>query len=345
MIDLRSDTVTQPTDEMRKVIFNSKVGDDVFGDDPSVNELQEFVADILGKEDALFAPSGTMGNQISIGVLTKPGDEIIAEFDSHIFQYEAGAPALISGVQVRCIYSPNGMMNEEDIINAIRPDDVHAPHTSLICIENTHNRHGGTIISLDYINKLQKIASKYNLSLHCDGARLWNACAATGISPKDFARPFDTITVCLSKALGAPIGSVIASTKQLIHSARRRRKVMGGGMRQAGIIASAGLYALKNHLDFLKQDHKNAYLFAKKLKESGLFEIDLDKVETNIVIFNLKKGIEPNLFTEICKQNGVYVIPMGGQSIRAVFHFQIDNKSTVQAVNLLCKIAERLLKN
>ncbi|MGA2297691.1 MAG: GntG family PLP-dependent aldolase [FCB group bacterium] len=343
MIDLRSDTVTQPTEEMRQAIFNSKVGDDVFGDDPTVNELQEYVADLLGKEDALFVPSGTMGNQISIGILTKPGDEIIAEFDSHIFQYEAGAPALISGVQLRCIYSSNGMMKEEDIIKAIRPDDIHAPHTSLICIENTHNRHGGTIISLDYIHRIEKIAHEHNLLLHCDGARLWNACSATGISPKEYAKPFDTITVCLSKALGAPIGSVISSTKQLINSARRRRKVMGGGMRQAGIIASAGLYALKNHFDLLKQDHKNAKLFSRKLYESKFFEIDPAKVETNIVIFYLKDGIEPNNFAELCKENGVYVIPMGGQSIRAVFHFQIDEKNTIEAANILCNLTEKLL--
>lgn len=341
IIDIRSDTVTVPTEEMRKVIANAIVGDDVFGEDPTVNELEEYVADLLGKESAVFVASGVMANQISLHILTNPADEVIVEAESHIFHYEAGAPALLSGIQLKRLNSEKGILNENDIEKCIHPDNEHYPNVSLVCIENTHNRHGGTIIPIENINRIAQVVRKNNLKFHCDGARLWEASAATGINIKEFTSPFDTVSVCLSKGLGAPIGSLVVSTKENIKKARRFRKVLGGGMRQAGIIASAGLYAIKNHFPLLSETHENAKLFAEKLSESKFIEIDLSRVQTNIVIFKHSDKINSGFFENECKKNGVKIIQFGENTFRAVFHFQISKKQAIKAAEIIKTILEK----
>ncbi|MBM2814901.1 MAG: L-threonine aldolase [Ignavibacteria bacterium] len=334
-IDLRSDTFTMPTMEMRQVIAEAEVGDDVFGEDPTVIRLQVKIAELLGKESALFVPSGTMANQISIAVQTHPGDEVIVESDAHIFYYEAAAPAIISRVQLRPIPSSKGMMPVQSIESAIRGNDVHFPPTKLLCLENTHNRHGGTVIDIDYIKEVRTLAQKNKISMHCDGARLWNASAATGITPADYAGYFDTVSVCLSKGLGAPVGSVIASTRENILSALRWRKILGGGMRQVGIIAAAGLFVIENNLQNLKNDHANAKLFAEKLLSSEFIEIDINTIETNIVIFKLKGNANALQFEKKCLNNGLKILAIGPNTIRAVFHYQITRQQTEEAAEII----------
>ena len=337
MIDLRSDTFTVPTEEMRKVIANAEVGDDVFGEDPTVNELQEYTANLLGKEAALYVPSGVMSNQICIATLTNPGDEVIVESEAHIFYYEAAAPAIISQVQLRTLASENGMIKEDLITSSIRKTDLHFPKTSLICLENTHNRHGGTILDLEYLKRVRGICDQNNILLHCDGARIWNACIATGITPKEYAKPFDTLSVCLSKGLGAPVGSLVVSTKENIAKAIRWRKILGGAMRQVGIIASAGLYALKNHYELLPETHLNAKQFAKTISESELFEVDLHSVETNMVRFKTKKDINGTEFLTKLKEEGLLLLEIGKNTFRAVFHFQISKTDSAKAADILIK--------
>lgn len=344
MIDLRSDTVTKPTEEMRKVMANAEVGDDVFGEDPSVNELQDYVADLFGKEAALFVSSGVMGNQLALKALTNPGDEVIVESQSHIFYYETAAPSVISRVQLRPIDSDNGMPSYEKIKKSIRSSEYYFPKTTLICLENTHNRHSGTIISIDYINEIKKLALEHKISLHCDGARIWNSCAETGISPKEYAEPFDTISVCLSKGLGAPVGSLLLGSKEVIMKAKKWRKILGGGMRQAGILASAGLYAIKNHFQFLKQDHLNAKKFSEILSESKFITIDLSKVQTNIVYFNVSNDINSQLLSEKLKEKKILIIPMEENSFRAVFHFQINTEQAEYSAKTILETIYELRK-
>ncbi len=272
-IDLRSDTVTRPSDEMRRVMAGAEVGDDVYGEDPTVNRLQERVARLLGKEEALFVPSGTMGNQISIKVHTQAGDELIAERDAHIFQYETGGAAFLSSVQVHTVQGERGILTAGHVREAIRPEIYYMPRTRLICLENTHNRAGGSIYPLRVIEEIEALAREQKLKMHLDGARLWNACVATGISPATYAGFFDSVSVCLSKGLGAPVGSVIAGSKDFIDSARHYRKIFGGGMRQAGILAAAGLYALDHNIARLIEDHEKAKILAGALaRAKGLHD-------------------------------------------------------------------------
>jgi threonine aldolase len=344
MIDLRSDTFTVPTNEMRQVIANAPVGDDVFGEDPSVNELQDYTAELLGKEAVLFVPSGVMANQISIAVLTNTGDEVIVESDAHIFYYEAASPSIISRVQLRPLSSERGMIPEDKIIEAIRLPDDHFPPTKLICLENTHNRHGGAIIPIDYIKRIANLAQMKNLKLHCDGARLWNASAATGISMKEYASHFDTVSVCLSKGLGAPVGSLIVSSTENIKIVHRWRKILGGGMRQAGIIAAAGLYAIKNHFKLLPATHENAKKFAQIVSESELITINPESVETNMVVFSLLQNINAFEFEEECIRNGIGVLAVGSKKIRAVFHFQISEREAIEAANKTKDLINKLHK-
>lgn len=343
MIDLRSDTVTVPTEEMRKVMAAAPVGDDVYGEDPSVNELQEFVADLLGKEAALYVCSGTQSNQIAIAAQTNPGDEVIIEDNAHIFYYETSAPSLISRVQLRTLPSNKGIMDEATIKKSIRTSEYYFPKTSMLCLENTHNRHSGAIIPLDYIKQIEKVSRENNLIYHCDGARIWNACAATGISPKDYSEPFDSISVCLSKGLGAPIGSVLVGTKEMIKKALKWRKILGGGMRQAGIIASAGLFALKNHFPLLKETHRIAKQFADLLLETGLIKIDATSVQTNIVMFEFPENIKPEEFLSRCKNLNL-MLAATGNSVRAVFHFQVSDKDAVYAAGVINKVINELNK-
>ena len=291
MIDIRSDTVTKPSDGMREAMMNAEVGDDVFGEDPSVNRLQETVADLLRKEAALYVPSGTMANQISINVHTQPGNEVICEVGCHFFNYEAGGPALLSGVMLRTLEGHMGSFTAEQVRANIRPDNAHFAKSTLIAVENTHNRAGGTIFPLEQIKEISALAKEHGIKMHLDGARLMNAVAASGIAADEWASYFDSASICLSKGLGAPVGSVIAGSKDFIYKAHRYRKTYGGGMRQAGIIAEAGVYALQNNVKRLTDDHKNARTFAEGIAELEGISVNLDWVQTNIVLIDIDSSI------------------------------------------------------
>lgn len=340
MIDLRSDTLTRPDEGMRQAIAQAEVGDDVYGEDLTVNLLQNEIASYFGKEAALFVPSGTMSNQLSIKVLTSPGDEVILDADAHIFYYETAAPSIISNVQIRTIKSLMGFPDLDEIEKAIRPDIYYFPKTKVISVENTHNRHGGTIVSLDYLRKLKELAEKYGIKLHLDGARIWNAIVETGIDGKTYAQFFDTVSVCLSKGLGAPIGSLIVSSKENIEKARHWRKILGGGMRQVGLLAAAGLYAMKNNMQKLKQDHENARLFAKIISECELIKVDFERVQTNIVRFELDSKINPIEFLEKCKSNGLLLSHFDEQIIRAVFYLEISQNQALEAAEIIKNVLQ-----
>lgn len=335
IIDLRSDTVTKPDKEMMEAILTAKVGDDVYGEDPTVNELQEFTAELLGKEAALFVPSGTMGNQLGLKINTNEGDEVICENEAHIFFYETAAPSLISRIQLKPIISESGEVPIEKIEAAIRPNIYYFPTTSLICIENTHNRHGGSVISMNYLNELYNLAQEHGLKLHLDGARLWNASAATGISMKEYSKNFNTVNVCLSKGLGAPIGSLIVGTRKDIDKALKWRKILGGGMRQAGFLAAAGLYAIKNNYLKLIEDHRKAKDLAKLLNLNQYCKANLDSIHTNIVIFECLPPLCAESLVKKLTTKGVLLHWIGGNKIRAVLHLQIRDYEIQNAVEII----------
>lgn len=344
MIDLRSDTVTKPTPEMLEYMLQANVGDDVYGEDPTVNELQDYTAELFSKEAALFVPSGVMGNQLGIKVNTNQGDEVICESQAHIFYYETAAPSIISNVQLRTLDSENGEIDLNKVESAIRTSEYYLPKTSLICLENTHNRHSGTVLNLDYISKVSELARTKNISTHLDGARIWNAISYSNYSFDTYSKYFDTISICLSKGLGAPIGSVLVGSYEKIEMAKKWRKILGGGMRQLGIMAAGGLYAIKNHFKLLSNDHINAKNFADKIARNELFDINLEKVQTNIVLFNLNQGININEFIRLCKLKGLLISSMGGQSIRAVFHFQVNENDMRIAYEVINDTAKQLFE-
>ncbi len=339
MIDLRSDTVTKPSLEMRKAMYNAEVGDDVYKEDPTANELEKYAAELLGKEAALFVPSGVMGNQICLNVLTEHGDEVICEKDAHIFQYESGSPAALSGLQLSLVEGDErGIFSSEQIEPLIRPTSAYyMARTKVIEIENTHNRAGGTINPIENIISISKLAKKYNLFLHLDGARIWNASIETKISVADYAKYFNTVSCCLSKGLGAPIGSIIAGSKELIEKAFRVRKAWGGGMRQVGILSAAGLYALKNNIDRLKEDHEKAKLFAEGISKISDLSINKNLVETNIVMFS-PKNISVDEFLSKCKNKGLLLGTGKVGVIRAVTHMDV----TFEQINEAIKIIETI---
>ncbi len=341
VIDLRSDTVTIPTPAMRESIASAHVGDDVYGEDITVNELQEYAAHIFNKEAALFVPTGVMGNQICIALHTQKGDEVILESESHVFHYETAAASVISGVQFYCIPSEKGEMDEADIRRAIRTSEYYYPRTALICVENSHNRHGGTVLSLEHITRTAEIAREHGCAFHCDGARIWNASAATGIAVSEYAKHFDTLSVCLSKGLGAPVGSLIVGTAKHITAAHKLRKILGGGMRQAGMIAAGGLHGLMYHRDLLQDDHANAKDFADRLVSSPFITVELDRVQTNIVIFAIPPSINIDTFLDMCRDEGLLLSKGRLGFIRAVFHFQVNDVMTVAATDI---IADKLQK-
>ena len=287
MIDLRSDTVTKPSQAMREAMASAEVDDDVLGHDPTVQKLEQRTAELLGKDAALFVPSGTMANQLAIKTLTTGGDEIIIEADSHIFWYEAGAPAVISGVMCHRVQGDRGVFTAADVRQAIRGQDIHFPRTSLVCVENTHNRGGGKVWPIDQIADVAAAAREAKLKLHLDGARLWNASVASGISEAEYAEHFDSVSVCFSKGLGAPVGSAIAGDADFITLAKRFRKMFGGGMRQAGVIAAGAIYALANNRDRLADDHANAKRLAEGLAGIDGIEVDPAEIETNLVYFQV----------------------------------------------------------
>ncbi len=322
---------------MRKAMANAEVGDDVFGEDPTVNRLQETVADLLGKESALYVPSGVMSNQLALKTHTTPGDEVIVERDSHIFNYETGAPALLSGVQINPVPGVRGLMTAKDVEEAIRPDVYYMMPTRLVCVENTHNRGGGSIYPMKLIEEIRDVAVRHGLKYHLDGARLWNASVATGIKVSEYAKHFDSVSVCLSKGLGAPVGSVLTGTKEYIGRAKRFRKIFGGGMRQAGILAAAGLFALENNFKRLAEDHEKAKTFAKILSESPMYEVNVDHVETNIVIFGFKHQIGMDRFIAEAKSLGVLLSAGSAGKVRAVTHLDVSMQSVRTAAETVVK--------
>lgn len=339
MIDLRSDTVTKPTEEMRKAMYEAEVGDDVYGEDPTVLLLEEKAAEILGKEAALLVTSGTQGNQIAVLTHCRPGQEIILEAESHIFYYESGAVAALGGVQTRTIQGIRGAMNPEDVKKAIRGVDIHYPVTGLISIENTHNRAGGAVVPVQNMKEIYEIAKSNKVPLHIDGARLFNAAASAGVEVKEFAQYADTVQFCLSKGLGAPIGSIIAGSKEFIQAARKWRKMLGGGMRQAGVIAAPGLIALTKMKDRLGEDHANAQRLAEEIENIDGLQVE-NKVETNIVVVNVKElGVSSEEFVGHLYLEGVLAGGFGPNSVRFVTNFDVNATQLEDAVTAISRAA------
>jgi threonine aldolase len=340
MIDLRSDTVTLPTDGMRKAMARAEVGDDVYGEDPTVNRLQEMAAALLGKRLALFVPSGTMANQLGIRSQTQPGQEIIVESTSHIVRYEQGAAGALAGVQLHWVAGDRGIMTAEQVEAAIRSKDPHSIATALICLENTHNAGGGTIYPLSTIERIRAVAVKHGIPMHLDGARLFNAVAATTLPPAAYAQHFETVSICLSKGLGAPVGSLLLSSdQQLIDRARRFRRMYGGAMRQAGILAAAGIYALEHHVGRLTDDHQHARKLARLLQQIPSVRIAPQHVETNIVIFEvIDPQWPPATLVAALKEAGVLINAIGGLSFRAVTHLNISMKQIDEAGAIFARV-------
>jgi threonine aldolase len=336
MIDLRSDTVTQPTAEMRRVIAQAPVGDDVLGDDLSVNALEGYVAELLGKEAAVYMPSGTMTNQVALRVHTQPGDEVFLDAEAHIYYYEGGGPAALSGVSCRLLSSDRGVFSAKALAGAMRPKDVHFPESRLVCVENTHNRSGGRIFPLETIREIAGLCQRHGLRLHMDGARFWNACVATGIAEAEYAEPFDTVSVCFSKGLGAPVGSALVGTAAQMAKARRFRKMFGGGMRQAGMMAAGALYALQQQRDRLAQDHEHAQQLALGLQGLKGIGIDPSWVQTNIVNFEVPSHRAADVVKGLA-QRGVAVLANGPHQIRAVTNLMVTSAQIEQAVEAIAK--------
>jgi len=310
---------------MRKVMSEAEVGDDVFGEDPTINSLQEKVAELLGKEAALFVPSGTMGNQICIKVHTKPGDEVVVERDSHVYNYETGAIAFLSSVQAYPVTGVRGVFTVEDVRRAIRPRTYSMSRTSLVVIEDTHNRAGGTIFPLPEIVNMSAFVQKEGIRLHLDGARLWNASVASGDAPSAIAAPFESASVCFSKGLGAPVGSALAGSRGFVEDARRYRKIFGGGMRQAGVLAAAALYGLNHNVSRLEEDHHKAKVLAGMLAEVRGFVIDMETVQTNIVVINVEQtGRTSDQILSMLRSRGVLLTLGNYLGIRAVTHLDVS---------------------
>jgi threonine aldolase len=339
IVDLRSDTVTKPSPAMRDAMARAEVGDDVYGEDPTVNHLQERVAELLGVEGALYVPSGSMANQIALKIHTNPGDDVIIGEGSHNWLYESGAAGAISGVQ-STVAGRGGLYTLAEAKAAYKVDNHHFSPTRLLCIENTHNRGGGRIWADAEVKALLGFAREKGLATHLDGARLWNAAAATGATVKDLAAGFDTVSVCLSKGLGAPVGSLICGSRALVWRAHRIRKMLGGGMRQAGILAAAGLYALEHNRTRLVEDHANARRLGERMAESGKFTIDLEGVQTNIVIADLPEtGPTADALVARAKSSGVLLNTIGPRRIRLVTHLDVDRAACERAAEVLASVA------
>lgn len=325
MIDLRSDTVTRPTPAMLQAMMQAEVGDDVFSEDETMNAFQAKVAAMFGMEAGLFVPSGTMSNQLGVKVLTHPGDEVLIDETGHIFNYETGAAAVLSGIQLKILSGQKGKLTVDLLQNEIRGKYDWEPKTRVICLENSTNKGGGACYTKNELLALKDFADQQNLKIHLDGARIWNAITATGIEPEFFGTIAETISVCFSKGLGAPIGSMLLSSKENIAKARRFRKMWGGGMRQVGILAAAANYALENHWPLLQEDHRRAKELAKVIAQCGKLSINPDDVETNIVIFDVVKG-EVSEALSVMEKEGIRMTQFGPKSIRATFHFQVGDR-------------------
>ncbi len=333
MIDLRSDTVTRPTGQMRRAMLDAPVGDDVFGEDPTVNRLEEHVAALLGKEAAIYCPSGTMTNQIGVYVGTGRGDEVLLHEDAHIFRYEAGAPALLSGVQVRPLPGESGIIAPETLRSAVRSENIHFPRPKLLCLENTHNVAGGKVFPLEKFASVAAEARGLGIKVHLDGARLFNAAVAAGLPAREWCEHADTVSVCSSKGLGAPVGSLLAGDDDTIRDARRARKAFGGGMRQAGVIAAASLHAFEHHIERLAEDHERARKLAAGLEKSGY---TVEPPETNIVLVEVG---EAEAFLRALAEEGVLATPWGKSTVRMCTHLDAGHEKIDAAIEAASRVA------
>lgn len=338
MIDLRSDTVTKPTAAMRQAMVDADVGDDVYKEDPTINKLEELAAEVLGKEAALFVTSGTQGNQIAVLTHCVSGNEVLLEKDSHIFYYEGGAISAFAGVQTRTLPSVNGAMNPFEIESAIRGQDIHEPETGLICIENTHNRAGGALVPEENMKEVYQMANKYNVPVHLDGARLFNAAVATNGPIQRFTQYTTSVQICLSKGLGAPVGSIIAGDKEFITKARKWRKRLGGGLRQAGVLAAPGILALTHMVDRLSIDHENASWLAEGIKNVTGLNV-ANSVDTNIILVDVSgKEVSSTEYLARLKEMGVLAVPFGPSLIRLTTHYDVSKKDMELALAAINKI-------
>jgi threonine aldolase len=341
-IDLRSDTVTRPTPGMRAAMQAAEVGDDVFHDDPTINRLEERVAALLGKETAMFVPSGTMSNQSAIKAHTQAGDELLCDVGCHIYNFEAGGPAVLSGVTCRTLNGEHGILDVTQFEGKVRPINEHAVRTRLVCLENTHNRGGGRVYPLEKIQAISAWARAQGLAMHLDGARLWNAIVATGIQAKTWAAEFDTVSVCFSKGLGAPVGSALSGPRDFITRARRVRKLLGGGMRQAGVLAAAALYALDHHVERLAEDHRNAQIIAEAIAGNLGLRLNPPEVETNLIWFEVEREMGcAREVAQALKERGVLVHVGGPQTLRACTHLDVSAAQAERAAEVFRRVAPR----
>jgi threonine aldolase len=335
--DFRSDTITKPTSKMLEFMMKAPVGDDVFSEDPSINHLEAMMAEMFGMEAGIFCPSGTMTNQIAIKCHTQPGDEVICDKNSHIYFYEGGGISFNSGASVKLLEGDRGRVNAQQVKEGINPDDIHRPVSKLVSLENTCNRGGGSCYDFNEFLEIKKVCVENNLMLHLDGARIFNAIVAQNENPKDYGNCFDSISVCLSKGLGAPVGSVLLGNKDFIKKAKRFRKVMGGGMRQAGYLAAACIYALEHHIERLQEDHTHALMIEDALREKSFVDQILP-VETNIVIASFKAPYTPQLFMEAMKKEDIWMYQISPNQIRMVVHLDVGPElieKTIKAINKL----------
>ena len=331
IVDFRSDTLTKPTPGMLEAMMKAKVGDDVFGEDPAINELEAMTAAMFNMEAAMFCPSGTMTNQIAIKCHTQPGDEVICDESAHVYQYEGGGIAFNSGASVKLLYGDRGRINAQQVKEAINPDDAHRAHTSLVCLENTSNRGGGSCYEFNEVKNIKQVCVENKLAFHLDGARIWNALVAKKETPKQYGELFDSISVCLSKSLGCPVGSLLLGKKDFIKKARRIRKVFGGGMRQAGFLAAAGIYALKNNIERLTEDHLHACQIAEAISKKNFVKLVLP-VETNIIIFELNDSISAREWVTKMKDKGVVGYAISANRVRLVVHLDISGEMVVKTI-------------
>ena len=337
MIDLRSDTVTRPTPGMRAAMASAEVGDDVLGDDPTVIALERRVAEILGKESAVYMASGTMTNEVAVRSHTEAGDEILLEAHAHIYYYEAGGPAALSGVSCRLIDGRRGVFTGDDLRAVLRPADLHHPRRRLVCVENTNNSGGGKVWPMAALADVESAARDAGLKTHLDGARIWNAAVASGVAEREIAAHFDSVSVCFSKGLGAPIGSALAGDAAFIDRARRFRKLFGGGWRQAGIIAAGALYALEHHRERMAEDHANARALAEGIADAAGIDLDPETVETNIVLFDVTTMAASELMARLAAA-GVGVLALGPQTVRAVTHLDVSSEDIEKAIGVFERV-------
>jgi len=338
-IDLRSDTLTKPSTDMLRAMSSAPVGDDVYGEDPTVNLFQERMASLFGMEAGLFVPTGVMSNQLAIKAWTSPGDEVIVERESHIFNYETAAPSMMSAVQLCTVDASLGVLEPDTVRAAVRPTEYYYPVTSLVCIENTHNRFGGTLYPLETMGELHATTKALGIALHLDGARIWNAHIASGTSLRDYGCVVDSISICFSKGLGAPVGSMLLGPASMIARAHKYRKIFGGGMRQAGVLAAAAHFAVENNLSKLARDHERARGFAEAIMHSATFSVDLQRVQSNMVLLDFSESdIAAGVAQQRLEKHGVRTGMGMGECLRAVFHLDLTDEDVDEAIHVTTTI-------